>query len=247
MNRIWLYLLICNCTLSFAQSASDEPIEQSKISQPVAFKLTPTYYSNSNQTHASDINLRANTGPHVSWLGFYQDQEHFQQLRAGYEYTMSSSVGKWVPSVQVASHGFAGGSINHQYGEEIYSILGFGRTNKKTYYNLNFDPNDAYTFGMGTQLISKTNLYFYSVHDNRFNTGQKITHWVWRYSPDKSERYTVDMASKSGSVEQGDVKVKGYSLSLGYDFSNYFIKLVRDQKVNYTQQDQTRISLGARF
>jgi len=232
---------------AIAQQNATDSNNNKNSDEKVTYKLTPTYYSNSDKKDASDINLRANYGAHTSWVGFYKDQESFQQLRAGYEYTTSNDLGQWVPSIQVASQGFIGGSINNQYGDNVYSILGFGRTNMRPYYNLNFDPNDAYTFGIGTKLIPRTNLYFYSVHDNRFNTGQIISHLVWRYSVSPQERYTLDYSYKRGSQEEGEIRVTGKSLTFGYDFSNYFIKLARDQKVNFTQQDQTRFSLGFRF
>ena len=53
------------------------------------------------------------------------------------------------PSLQLASGGFVGGSVNLQIGADWYGIAGIGRTDARPYFNLNFDPNDALTLGVG--------------------------------------------------------------------------------------------------
>lgn len=212
-----------------------------------AFKLTPSYYATTHEKDASDLNLRVNHGPHAIWLGHYQRGSEFEQTRTGYEYTAQIPFGQLVPSLQLASHGFAGGSINAQIGDSIYALLGFGRTNTRDYYNLNFDPNDSVVYGLGTRLLPKSTLSLFTVKDNRLHTGQIITHAVWRMSPDDHQRWTVDWASKHGRATPDDEPVSGKSLSVAYDYRNIFFRLAQDSKVNFTSEDQTRLSVGLRF
>ena len=212
-----------------------------------AFKLTPSYYATSNEKDATDVNLRANYGPHALWLGEYRRGNEFDQTRTGYEYTADMPWGQVVPSLQLASHGFVGGSLNAQVGGPVYALLGWGRTNTKDYYNLNFDPNDAITYGVGTSLLPKSNLSLFTVRDNRLHTGQVVTHLVWRYLPDDHQRWTVDASAKHGRATPDDDPVSGSALSVTYDYRDVFLRLARDRKVNFSPDDQTRVSIGVRF
>ena len=57
------------------------------------------------------------------------------------------------------SGGFWGGSLSAQIGSpKLYAIVGLGRTNLRTYYNLNFDPNDAITLGYARRLPDRSML-----------------------------------------------------------------------------------------
>jgi len=169
-----------------------------------AFKLTPSTYRNNNQAPASDVNIRGNLGSHVAWIGYYRQGEsaanpEFAQTRVGYEYSIPMPFGQLTPSVQAASKGFYGGSLTAQIGgQDLYGILGFGRTNLKPYYNLNFDPNDAITLGMGMRLPDKALLSFFVVRDDRLSTGQNVTHIIWRKNINDYQRFTVDSAYKHG-------------------------------------------------
>lgn len=215
--------------------------------QAWAFKLTPSYYATTHQKDATDLNLRANHGPHAVWLGYYRRGGEFEQTRTGYEYTAQLPFGQVIPSLQLATHGFAGGSINAQIGDQVYGLLGFGRTNARDYYNLNFDPNDSVTYGIGTRLLPNTNVSLFTVKDNRLHTDQVITHLVWRVAPDEHQRWTVDLSGKHGRPNAGDEAVSGNALSVTYDYRNVFFRTAWDRKVNFTAEDQTRLSLGLRF
>lgn len=212
-----------------------------------AFKLTPSYYVTTHEYDATDLNLRANHGPHAIWLGHYQRGSEFEQTRTGYEYTAQLPFVLLVPSLQLATHGFAGGSLNAQIGDSIYALLGFGRTNLRDYYNLNFDPNDSVVYGFGTHLLPKSTLSLFTVKDNRLHTGQMVTHAVWRVSPDEHQRWTVDLSTKHGRATAEDDSVSGTALSVTYDYWDVFTRLARDQKVNFSTEDQTRLSIGLRF
>lgn len=222
-------------------------------SDQLSLKLTPSVYQNSNQAAAVDANMRGNLGSHVVWLGHYRqgestDNAEFIQTRVGYEYSIPMPFGQLTPSVQAASKGFYGGSVTAQIGgQDLFGILGFGRTNLKPYYNLNFDPNDAITLGLAARLPDKALLSFFVVRDDRLSTGQNVTHLVWRKNISDHQRITIDSAYKNGREEAGSDVVKGRMLSLGLDHHQFFIKIARDQKVNFSLNDQTRISVGMRF
>ncbi|MEI7431884.1 MAG: hypothetical protein WCL27_15645 [Betaproteobacteria bacterium] len=212
-----------------------------------AFKLTPSYYATTNVKDAFDVNLRANHGANALWLGHYRRGDEFEQTRAGYEYTYQNTWFQLVPSLQVASRGFTGGSLNARIGDEVYALIGYGRTNAKDYYNLNFDPNDSVVYGLGTRLLPKSNLSLFTVRDNRLHTEQHVTHAVWRYQADDHQRWTLDLSTKKGRATPDDDSVSGNALSLTYDNRDVFLRVAFDRKVNFTNEDQTRLSIGGRF
>jgi len=241
---------VCGALLgiSAAHADSTPPGGAEPVAADVwAFKLTPSYYVTTHEKDATDLNLRANHGPHAVWLGYYRRGSEFEQTRTGYEYTMQIPFGQLVPSLQLATHGFAGGSVNAQIGDSVYALLGFGRTNTRDYYNLNFDPNDSVVYGLGTRLLPKSTVSLFTVKDNRLHTGQMVTHAVWRLSPDEHQRWTVDFSSKHGRATADDEAVSGEALSVTYDYRDVFFRLAQDRKVNFTTEDQTRLSVGLRF
>ncbi len=232
----------------------DAPREAGKEANPTwAFKLTSSHYANSNQPSGVDHNLRANYGSHVAWIGRYTQGQGLEnaaldQTRVGYEYVMPMPFGQLTPSVQTASGGFWGGSLSAQVGSpKLYAIVGFGRTNLRTYYNLNFDPNDAITLGMGLRLPDKALLSAFVVRDDRLGTGQTVGHLVWRKEFGDGQRLTLDLGRKHGRPDAQSDAVSGALLSVGYDHRNVFARITRDRKVNFSNTDQTRVAAGFRF
>ena len=147
----------------------------------------------------------------------------------------------------MATHGFARGSLNARLGDAVYALLGYGRTNARNYYNLNFDPNDSVVYGIGTRLLAKSDLSLFSVRDNRLHTGQQVTHLVWRYFPVDRQRLTVDLSAKQGRATPDDESVSGGALALTYDVRDIFFRFAVDRKVNFTTENQTRVAIGLRF
>lgn len=211
------------------------------------FKLTPSYYVTTHQSDATDINARADHGSHAVWLAHYQQGNKFEQTRTGYEYTEQFGFVQLVPSLQLATHGFAGGSLNAKIGDSVYALLGFGRTNLHDYYNLNFDPNDSIVYGVGTRLLSDSTLSLYTVKDNRLHTGQMVSHALWRWAAGEGRRWTVDVSSKHGRPAAEEDSVSGRGLTVTYDCQAVFFRVAQEQKVNFSKDNQTRLSLGARF
>lgn len=222
-----------------------------------AFKFTPGWYATRGAPPAVDLNLRASNGPQAVWIAHYRRGNEFAQSRAGHEYTavLSDSL-QLVSSLQVASRGFAGGSLTAQIGPGAvareghhgpYAIAGWGRTNGREYYNLNFDPNDALTLGAGWRSASGAQWSLFNVRDDRLGTGQRITHVVARWAPAAGQRLTLDLALKQGRADAQSDVVRGSIASLTWDIDQRFVRIAMDRKVNFSSTDQWRVAAGLRF
>jgi hypothetical protein len=241
-HAAWLLLaLLWQGPLCWAQATS--PAVQGPQNQ-WRYKVTPSYYQTTQEAGATDVNVRANLDHHAMWIGQYDQANIFHQTRVGYEYTYTTDWGQIVPSLQSASGGFVGGSLNAQWGQKTYLITGWGRTNLRPYYNLNFDPNDAITLGLGSWFTPQHQVALWRTQDDRLHTGQQVTHLSWRYHLPNGHRLTVDAASKSGRAAPDSEAVKGHSLGMTWDWSRYFVRMAWDQKVNFSDQDQKRVSMG---
>lgn len=230
-----------------AAALADENLAGTQAPSPSThFKLTPSYYQSSDGNDAWDWNVRANRGPHAGWLGLYRDRQDLRQWRSGYEYTEDLGAGQIVWSAQAADGGFLGGSINAQVGTAVYAMLGFGRTNLRPYYNLNFDPNDALTLGLGGQLVDDTAVAFYHIWDDRLGTHQHVTHLYLHHAISETERFSVDASLKRGLDANNDF-VRGVSLAITYARQDYFLRIAHDQYANFGSATQNRISLGFSF
>ena len=234
----WPALLCCFGGTALAQNAAPEAW---------TFKLTPSLYSHREAPQATDLNLRGNLGPHALWLGQYRQAGFGEQTRAGYEYTATPEWGQLVYSAQAAERGFAGGALTAQIGREVYAIVGWGRTNLKPYYNLNFDPNDAITLGMGAWWQDRHQISLAHTWDDRLRTGQRVTHLVWRWHVDDTQRLSLDLADKRGRSAVDGPWLRGNSLSLTWDWRGHFVRVAMDQKVNFSDETQKRLSVGWRF
>ena len=236
-------LCFFKCTIALAADSTDAFIS---VPKTISYKFTPSYYQASNGNNALDINLRANVDKHTIWLGEYRDHVGYQQSRAGYEYKLDLGFTRSVLSAQAASGGFLGGSITTEIGGDTFAIVGFARTNLHDYYNLNFDPNDAITIGVGTRALPDTELSLFQVRDDRLGTGQQISHLLWRYKTADEQRLSIDTSYKTG-LDSDYLKVHGYGLTLDYDYHQYFAKIGYDQYSNFSSNTLTRLSLGMRF
>lgn len=243
MTTVLSVMILFCCTSIWAEDVKRQP--ESDVVH-TDFKLTPSFYQSSDGNNASDVNLRASHGAHAGWIGFYRDQADYQQTRAGYEFTSEYELARIVWSAQAASGGFLGGSINAQVGGTVYGLAGFGRTNLKNYYNLNFDPNDMITLGLGTKVSAKTDVSLFHIWDDRLGTKQRATHLYFHHVVSNTERFSVDGSYKSG-LNSDNVFIKGYALSVTYSYRQYFLRLAHDQYVNFSTTNQNRLSLGMSF
>ena len=233
---------------AFDESGDGERTRAPPPEETVAWKLTTTYYATTNEPAAYDVNLRGNYGPHTGWVGYYDQPGEFNQARVGYEYNLRLPLTQTVFSAQYASHGFFGGSVTAAVGGDVYGILGISRTNEKPYFNLNFDPNDAWMFGVGAHLPHDTSFMLYQIHGEWIAAGQRVTHAVYRTKPTPETRLGFDLFYKYGPLDGGDggtVRTAGASVAL--DYRAWFARLTWDPKVNFTPNDMVRIAVGLRF
>jgi hypothetical protein len=217
----------------------------------VAWKATYGLYRSSTEGQARDVNLRGNTTDLTFWLGSYKDAQNFEQHRIGLEYVIALPWGKLTPSFQSATGGFFGWSLTWngqaEQAEGVAPLLGLGRTNQKTYYNLNFDPNDSVMVGASYASRDIGLLMLYRVQDDRLHTGQTTHHLVWRKSLSSERRLTVDLFKRRGAEQAGSPVYQGTGASVTVDIGDYFVRLGHDPKANYKAGDITRLAVGLKF
>ena len=210
------------------------------------YKFTVGDYHYSDHYNGQDVNLRWQRDDTHVWVGAYHDPVFGSQARTGFDTAIAlGGSASLQPSLQVASRGFVGGSVNLQIGDPWFVLAGWGRTNLKPYFNLNFDPNDAITAGFGWHGAQGRAVSLTVIADDRLHTGQKDWHLVGRWPVAPDRRLTVDLLHKTGDGDGGPVNAWGWSTTL--DFPAWFVRLARDPKQNFSTQDVTRLAAGLRF
>lgn len=217
---------------------------------PVAYKFTSGIYNFTGgglpTGQGLDINLRASGSQGNFWVGWFRSPMlEVHQSRAGWDQTYTFGEVRWMPSLQIASGGFVGGSFGVELGDSWFVGAGLGRTNLRDYVNLNFDPNDALMLSGGYRWGEKSSLTAQLVRDNRQHPDQQHIHLTYRIPVREGDRLTLDVLSKRGLVDGERIARVGFSA--GYDWPQYFVKLAWDPQTNFTAQDMVRLSFGARF
>ena len=237
--------LACLLMTSFsaAQAAED-------AAKPISYKFTAGHYQLSGgglpAASGLDLNLRATGRFGNAWLGWYgSPSQDVKQVRAGWDSSYKLGFVRFMPSLQIASGGFVGGSVSVETGDTWFAGVGAGRTNLRNYANLNFDPNDAWMLSGGYRWADNRSLALQVVRDNRLNPDQQNVHLVYRTPLNGSDRLTLDVLQKKGLV--GGLPISRFGLSLGYDWPSYFVRVAWDPQVNFTAQDMLRLSVGTRF
>jgi hypothetical protein len=180
-----------------------------------------------------------------AWLGYFRlDDGSSSQWRGGWDRTFGSSV-RVSPSVQVASGGFAGASVQAEAGQPWFAGAGIGRTNLRPYVNLNFDPNDSYLVSAGRRDDDGRVVMVQMVRDNREHPDQRHFHLLYRQPLEAGERLTMDALYKVGLVE-GE-RIRRWGATMTYDWPRVFVRIARDPATNFTPVNAWRVSLGARF
>jgi hypothetical protein len=208
-------------------------------------KLTVGFYD-AGDTSSVDFNLRYSVRDWTGWVGDYVGEGHVRQSRAGIEYDLRDRWLFLVPSMQVASGRFVGGSIYSEIGGRVYLIAGGSRTNLRPYVNLNFDPNESSQLGIGGHPRDTDTVALFTVWDNRLETGQEITHLVVRHRMTRAQRLTVDVSYKSGHGDTG-AYVTGTAEAVEYDRGRWFAKAARDEHANFGVHTMWRLGAGVRF
>lgn len=215
------------------------------VSEEHPFKLTYGSYRLSESGGAQDINLRHSSDLGNVWLGQFRAKTlDVDQWRAGWDSSFGDTL-RFMPSLQMATGGFVGGSAQFEIGSPWFVGAGFGRTNLKPYWNLNFDPNDAVFFSAGVRQESGRTFALQYIQDNREHPDQKHLHFYFRQPLPNKQRLTVDILHKQGLVE--DERIRRWGWSLTYDWSQFFLRTAWDPKANFGTEDLWRFSLGVRF
>lgn len=216
-----------------------------KASESTPLKLTVSSYQFSGSGPATDINLRHSSEYGNAWFGYFQSGSlDLHQWRLGWDRSFGESV-RVSPSLQLASQGFAGGSLQFETGSQWFVGAGIGRTNLKPYWNLNFDPNDSYSLSAGYRSDKGQTLALLYVRDNRLSPDQRHLHAYWRQPMADAERLTLDLLYKEGLVDGSMIHRWGASVT--YDWPKFLLRVAYDPKANFGQDNLWRFSVGTRF
>ena len=228
-------LNVAGSGLAHAQSAAEDP----------TFKLTVTGHQFSESGNGADINLRHSSDWGTQWLGYFNARGlEAHQFRGGWERSFGDTV-RVLPSIQVASGGFVGGSLSVETGKTWFVGAGLGRTNLRPYYNLNFDTNDAWSLGAGYRVSGGASYSMSLTRDNRENPDQQHFHAVYRTPINGQDRLTADLLYKQGLVNGEGIGKLGVTVT--YDWPRYFVRLAYDPNTNFTADTVVRVSVGTRF
>jgi hypothetical protein len=227
-------------TLSAAAARSQDASEPPSL----PWKLTVGEYLYDSY-QGNDVNLRWRANGISAWAGVYSDKVFGTQARIGSDTVIN--FGDYVqvqPSLQAATEGLLAGSVNLQMGGSWFGILGFGRTDARPYFNLNFDPNDALTFGAGHRAGDGITYTGFVVADDRFHTGQRDWH-LDAQIPFGASHATLDLLYKTGLSEAGQIAAWGFSVN--YDWPRWFLRAAYDPYQNFSSQSAWRLVAGIRF
>lgn len=243
---IYIVLFLLQSTLAFADTTKPAPGLNLEQDKPIEYKLSLGGYS-TQSVHSNDINLRVERDNQRGWVGYYKESSTgFDQWRGGYERTDQFLMVNIDTSLQLATHGFLGGSITATTVDPFFGMIGYGMTNLKPYSNLNFDPNDAITLGVGYKKEDGYSVTLFMVRDVRVVPRQQNVHLLMQYPLQNKQRISLEVFNKSGPTDPG-LSINSVGVSITYDWPCYFLRIAYDPKANFTQDDMTRITIGMRF
>jgi hypothetical protein len=246
-----IFLLVPLSAKAIEDRADVDPNDPLDPGEKISWKLTASRYTDSILGQSHDVNIRGNTKYLTMWLGHFEQSNIFTQTRIGMEYSYALPIGRLIGSLQIATENFQGWSLTwdgKNADEQGFGpLLGISRTNLKPYYNLNFDPNDSVMLG-GSYASKKTGrLMLYQVYDDRLDTGQKVTHLIWRRSLSGGKRITVDLFARSGASAAGETLYRGTGMTTTLDVNDWFVRFGHDQNANYSPGNINRVAIGYRY
>ncbi len=210
-----------------------------------AYKLTIGQQFFSESGTGTDINLRRTAQGGNTWIGYFDSTGlDAHQLRGGWDQQYGDDV-RWSPSLQIASGGFVGGSLNVETGKTWVVGAGYGRTNLQPYFNLNFDPNDAWTLSASYRPSEGVSYSISFTRDDRVNPDESHLHLSYRAPINGGDRLTLDLLYKQGLVNGDSISKLGATIT--YDWPRYFVRLAYDPNTNFTVDNVVRVSVGTRF
>jgi hypothetical protein len=240
------YLPLCLMLgLSFNAQAEQAAALADKTEVATPFKLSAGYDSFSGGGSGTDVNLRYGADSGNYWLGYFMSQQQsVYQWRLGWDHTFGDAI-RITPSIQAASQGFYGGSLQVETGDPWFVGAGIGRTNLRPYWNLNFDPNDSYNLSAGHRTADGQVFAVQYVRDNRLNPDQRHLHFYWRQPLPEKQRLTVDLLYKEGLVD--DATIHRWGAGVTYDWPTFFLRVTYDPKANFGPDNLWRFATGFRF
>src|SRR5436190_84524 len=239
-------------TPSVSPSVSPDKTEQEKPARdPVEnadefhSKLTfGVYFTRAGQ--AFDLNLRHQWGPLTAWIAGYHDTGGNKLIRVGGQYDFRKRWFHFVPSGEIETTRGASLSLASELGYKTIAIVGYSRTNLKTFFDLFWDPGDSVTLGVGHRISSYDRIQAFTVFDVRLHTGQQNTHVTYRHKINRNNGITFDAVFKSGHLDDGRY-IRTAGAGVYYDRPKWFWKMYFDPYVNYSQHTMLRTGIGLKF
>jgi hypothetical protein len=226
-----------------SQQTLRDPIQHS---DDFKSKLTfGVYFTKDGQAY--DLNLRHQFGPNVTaWIAGYADTEHNKLIRVGAQYDYHKKWFHFVPSGEIETTKGASLSLYSELGYKTIAMVGYSRTNLKTFFDLFWDPGDSVTLGIGHRLSDYDRIQAFTVFDVRLHTGQQNTHVTYRHKINGTNGITFDAVFKSGHIDTGEY-IRAAGIGVYYDRPKWFWKIYFDPHVNYTVHTMVRTGIGLKF
>src|SRR2546423_1454816 len=237
-------------------SPSPSPIDQAppptSVRDPIQnsdeFKSKMTfgvYFTKDAQAY--DLNIRHQFGPSVTaWIAGYADSKRSELIRVGAQYDYHKKWFHFVPTGEIETTKGASLSLYSELGHDTFAIIGYSRTNLKTFFDLFWDPGDAMQLGVAHKISSYDRIQAYTIFDVRLHTAQENTHVLYRHKLNRNNGVTFDAVFKSGRIDSGKF-IHTAGIGAYYDRPKWFWKLYLDPHVNFTDHTMVRTGIGFKF
>ena len=226
-----------------AQKTMRDPIQNA---DEYKSKLTfGVYFTKDSQAY--DLNIRHQFGANVTaWIAGYADSTGSELLRVGGQYDYHKKWFHFVPTGEIETTKGASLSLYSELGYNTIAMIGYSRTNLKTFFDLFWDPGDSVTLGVGHRISSYDRIQAFTVFDVRLHTGQQNTHVTYRHKLNRNNGITFDAVFKSGHLDDGRY-IRAFGMGAYYDRPKWFWKVYLDPYVNYSQHTMFRTGIGLKF
>jgi len=225
-----------------ANKTDRDPIESS---DEFKSKLTfGVYFTKNGQAY--DLNLRHQWGSLTAWIAGFADTNSTHLIRTGAQYDYHKKWFHFVPSGEIETTKGASGTLYSELGYDTVAIVGYSRSNLKTFFDLFWDPGDSVQLGFAHKISSYDRIQAYTIFDVRLHTGQKNTHVVYRRKLNRNNGITFDGVFKFGHLDSGKY-IRTAGIGVYYDRPKWFWKLYFDPHVNYTAPTMVRTGIGLKF
>ena len=155
---------VAGAALAFDESADGERSPEPRgTRRSRGSSRRPTIRRRTRRARATST-CAASTARTPAWVGYYEQPGEFRQGRVGYEYTVRRARGADGVRGAVRVTGILRRRRGRAVGGEVYGLIGVSRTNEKPYFNLNFDPNDAWISASARAAAGHERALVYQVH-----------------------------------------------------------------------------------